>query len=181
MRILNGETNMKLKSIFLATLFPTLVISNPVSAFNSNNTLKVAVVKNATGTRDIINGNFSSSIKKLTKRHIDEDSYGRNMSLCVAYLQIDNARLSESSCTAAINSIEAMNLNSDKFHYLKSLSYSNRGLARYKNADISGALADLNDAVLIDDNVIAVNNLKIIKQYSLELESSTENTALLSD
>jgi hypothetical protein len=181
MRFLNGETNMNIKSILLATLSPILVISNPVSAFESNNTLKVAVVKNATGTRDIIKGDFSSGIKKLTRRHVDENSYDSNMSLCVAYLKVDNARLSESSCTAAINSVEAMNLNNDKSLYLKSLSYSNRGIARYKNADISGALADLNAAVLIDDNVIAASNLKIMKQYSYELESTTANTALFSD
>ena len=103
------------------------------------------------------------------------------MSLCVAYLKAENAKLSESSCTAAINSVEEMKLNNGKSLYLKSLSYSNRGIARYKNSDIYGALADLNKAVSIDDNVIAVSNLMIIKQYSYELESDNANTALLSD
>jgi hypothetical protein len=172
---------MNIKSILLATLLPTLVMSNPASAFESSNALKVAVVKNATGTRDIINGDIRSGIKKITRRHVDENSYDSNMSLCVAYLKAENAKLSESSCTAAINSVEEMKLNNDKSLYLKSLSYSNRGIARYKNSDIYGALADLNTAVSIDDNVIAVSNLKIIKQYSYELESANANTALLSD
>ena len=159
------------------TLVMTLVASSPLMALENNSALKVAVVKDATGTQDIVKGNFNSSIKKLTRRHKTENSYNSNMSLCVAYLQADNKKQSELACTAAINNVEAMDLTNTNGLYLKSLSYSNRGISRYKNNDLSGALADLNQAILIDENTITLGNLKIIKQkaYRLALRSKTSS------
>ncbi|MBA6347448.1 MULTISPECIES: hypothetical protein [unclassified Colwellia] len=172
---------MKTTLALLTPLLITLLVSNPVSAFESDTALKVAVVKDARGTQDIVKGNFNKSIMKLTKRHQDESSYNSHMSLCVAYLQADNAEQSELACTAAIDSIEAMNLNNTIGLYLKSLSYSNRGISRYKNNDISGALADLNQAILIDENTITLGNLKIIKQKAYRLASLSETSPLIAD
>ena len=172
---------MNIKPTLLKTLLATLVLSNPVLAFESDSALRVAVVKNATGTNDIVKGNMSTGIKKLNRRHKDEDSFGSNMSLCVAYLHSDDAKQSESACTAAIDSAEKINLRSSKANYLKSLSYNNRGISRYINNDISGALSDLNAAVLIDDNTITVSNLELVKQYSYKLENLTSTSLSLSD
>ena len=172
---------MKIKPTLLKTLLTTLVLSNPVLAFESNSALRVAVVKHATGTNDIVKGNMSTGIKKLNRRHKDEYSFGSNMSLCVAYLHSDDAKQSESACTAAIDSAHRISLKSAKADYLKSLSYNNRGISRYINNDISGALSDLNTAVLIDDNTITIRNLELVKQYSYKLESLASTTSLLSD
>jgi hypothetical protein len=161
----------------LMTLMMTLVISTPVMAFEKKLALKVAVVKDATGTQDIVKGNFNSSIKKLTRRYKNENSYNSNMSLCVAYLQADNAKKSELACTAAINDVEAMDLYNDKALYLKSLSYSNRGISRYKNKDISGALTDLSAAVLIDANTITVGNLTIVKKQLYKSQTLASTSA----
>ncbi|MBA6253934.1 MULTISPECIES: hypothetical protein [unclassified Colwellia] len=172
---------MKTTLALLTPLLITLLVSNPVSAFESDIALKVAVVKDTRGTQDIVKGNFNKSIKKLTKRHQDESSYNSHMSLCVAYLQADNAVQSESACTAAIDSIEAMKLNNTNALYLKSLSYSNRGISRYKNNDLNGALADLNQAILIDENTITLGNLKIIKQKAYRLASLSKTSPLIAD
>jgi hypothetical protein len=172
---------MKIKSTLLTSLLTTLVLSNPVLAFENKTALKVAVVKYAMGSNDIVKGDFTTGIKKLNRLRKDEDSFGSNMSLCVAYLQSDDAMQSESACTAAINSAQKINLKTDKAYYLKSLSYNNRGISRYINNDISGALSDLNAAVLIDNNTITTSNLKIVQLYSYKLESASAASALLSD
>ena len=172
---------MNVKPILLKTLLATLVLSNPVLAFESEATLRVAVVKNAPGTNDIVKGNFDSGIKKLSRRHKDENSYNSSMGLCVAYLQSDDAIQSESACTAAIDSAKKIALKSEKTDYLKSLSYNNRGISRYINDDISGALSDLNAAVLIDDNAITASNLKLVKQYYYKQEAISSSTPVLSD
>jgi hypothetical protein len=172
---------MNIKPTLLKTLLATLVLSNPVLAFESDSALRVAVVKNATGTNDIVKGNMNNGIKKLNRRHKDQYSFGSNMSLCVAYLHADDAKQSESACTAAIDSANKISLKSAKADYLKSLSYNNRGIARYINNDISGALSDLNAAVLIDDNIITVSNLALVEQYSYKLENLTSTSPSLSD
>jgi hypothetical protein len=170
------RNNMKIKPILVTSLFATLVFSNPVLAFESKAALRVAVVKHATGTHEIVKGNFNTGIKKLNKLRKNENSFGSNMGLCVAYLQSDDAIQSESACTAAIMSGEKINLSSAKVDYLKSLSYSNRGISRYINNNISGALSDLNVAVLIDDNTITTRNLALIKQYSFKQEALASTT-----
>ncbi|MFB0980499.1 MAG: hypothetical protein QMC62_06260 [Alteromonadaceae bacterium] len=173
---------MNIKPTLVKTLLATLVLSNPVLALESDAALRVAVVKHATGTPEIVKGQFGSGIKKLNRLQRDEDSFGSSMGLCVAYLQSKDAVQSESACTAAINSAKKINLRSAKADYLKSLSYNNRGISRYINNDISGALSDLNAAVLIDENTITTGNLALIKQYSFKQENLASTTSsLLSD
>ena len=172
---------MNIKPTLLKTLLATLILSNPVLAYEGEAKLKVAIIKNATGTNDIVRGNFNTGIKKLNKQNKYEYSFGSNMGLCVAYLQSDDAKQSESACTAAIESTEKFDFKSTKADYLKSLSYNNRAISRYINNDISGALSDLNAAVLIDKNTITTNNLKIIKQHSFKQENVNATTTLFSD
>ena len=101
------------------------------------------------------------------------------MNLCVAYSQTGKTKKSEATCTAEINSAEAINSHNEKALYLKSLSYNNRGVSRYKNNDISGALADLNVAVLIDPNDITISNLSTVKQYLNK--PATDTSAIFAD
>jgi len=180
--LFNWRNNMNIKPTLLKTILATMVLSNPVLAFESKVKLRVAVVKNATGTHEIVKGEFDSGIKKLNRLRKYEDSFGSNMGLCVAYLQTKEAEQSESACTAAINSAKKINLRSSKSDYLKSLSYNNRGISRYINNDVSGALSDLNAAVLIDDNTITTSNLELLKQYSFKQDSIASTTSsVLSD
>ena len=173
---------MNIKPTLLKTILATMVLSNPVLAFESNLKLRVAIVKNATGTHEIVKGEFDSGIKKLNKLYKGEDSFGSNMGLCVAYLKTKEAEQSESACTAAIDSAKKINLKNSKADYLKSLSYNNRGISRYINNDVSGALSDLSAAVLIDDNAITTSNLELLKQYSFKQGTLTSTTSsILSD
>jgi hypothetical protein len=173
--------NMNIKPTLLTSLLATLALTNPALAFESKTALKVAVVKHAMGTNDIVKGDISGGITKLNRLHKNDNSFGSNMSLCVAYLQSDDAVQSESACTAAINSAEKIRLKNDKAYYLKSLSYNNRGIARYMNKDISGALSDLNAAVLIDNNVITTSNLEMVKLYSYNSENVSASSTLLAE
>ncbi|GAA0816079.1 tetratricopeptide repeat protein [Colwellia sp. D2M02] len=154
---------MNCKPIYLTTLF--LALSHSVVAFASTPPLKVAVIEGATATNDLVKGSSKASIYKIKSSSKGITTNDDKINLCVAYLQAGKLKKSESACTAAINSIEAMSLESEKALYLTSLSYSNRAISRYKNNDISGAIEDLNTAVSIDPNTIAMSNLNVIKQH----------------
>lgn len=162
----------------LKTALITLALSSSVSAFASNGPLKVAVVEGSTGSKAIIKGNYNTSIKRIAQRYKQEHSYDKNMNLCVAYLQAGEATKSESACTAAIKSAELVSSKNEQTLYLKSLSYNNRGISRYKNNDMQGALADLQTAVLIDSNDITLSNFNTIKQsLTAAIDDSNVNIA----
>ena len=170
---------MKSKTPLLKALILTLTLSIPALALANNIALKVAVVADSTGSRGIIEGNYHASIKKITRYHRDGSSYNNNMNLCVAYLKAGNTIKSESSCTAAIESVEVIKSQSKKNRYLQSLSYNNRAISRYKSSDISGALADLKTAVFIDANKITLSNLRAVEQSVYE--SAIDHPAITAD
>lgn len=148
-------------------------------AFANEPAFQVAVVKGAIGSNDIMKGNIESGIKKLTGRFHSDNSYEKKMSLCVAYLKSNSAQASESACTAAITSIDSLASTSKKALYLRSLNYSNRGVSRYKSANLNGALSDFKTAILIDSNPTTEINLKFIEQILSDIK--IENTVKLSD
>ena len=167
------------KTIFISSILATLLLTttNPVSAADAK--FKVAVVKGAVGSVDITKGELASGIEKLTTNKSDQDFYASKMSLCVAYLQARYNDKSESTCTAAINSLESLPHANSKVRYLTALNYSNRGVARYRQNQLDAALSDFELAVKIDDNEITVKNLQKIKQL-LPLEQ-VETIAELAD
>jgi hypothetical protein len=95
------------------------------------------------------------------------------MNLCVAYLKVGNTKKSTKACRAAVVSAESAASKDNNANYLKALSYSNRAIARFKNSDIVGAIADLDKAVSIDANDITDSNLRVMKQ---KLQLNTEAT-----
>lgn len=167
------------KVILKKLLLSTLIASSSLSAVAAEPAFQVAVVKGAIASNDIIKGNVESGLKKLTGRFKANGSYEKKMSLCVAYLQSNNTLASEPACTDSINSLNKQALKTKQALYLKSLSYSNRGVSRYKNADFDGALSDFNTAITIDKNAITENNLAFFKEIISDNE--LELTALLSD
>ncbi len=159
-----------IKFILKSTLLTTLLISSSVSAVASELAFQVAIVKDATGSKDIMKGNVEAGIKELTERFTSAHSYANKMSLCVAYLKSSRAEESESACTDAITSIDSLALTSKKALYLKSLNYSNRGVSRYKNGDFDAALADFEVAISIDNNLTTKNNLLFIQQILSDMK-----------
>lgn len=157
---------MNSKSIFLKALVTTLALTSAMSATADTETFKVAIIKNALGSKDILNGNFNSSIEKLILKKKQHNNFNKNMGLCVAYSKTQNSIKSESACTAAIDNANSFRSHNKKVRYLKSLSYSNRGISRYRNGDVRGAMDDLTIAMSIDANPITESNLKLIQKRS---------------
>ena len=164
----------------------SLVLFSSVSAFAETLTFKVAVIEGATATKEIVAGDLINSIEKLANKNMVKNTFENNTNLCVSYLQSNNNDKSESACTAAIKSIESMRLHNKevrtsykKIKYLKSLSYSNRGIARYLNNDFSGAIEDLMVATAINSNPITTNNLHLLRKLPDEVNEIT--SSLLAD
>jgi len=153
---------MKIKSIVCKTLLTSAILGNSLNVLAHDLTFKVAVIKNVKGSKDILSGKFDKGINSLMQNNAAEQPYELDMGLCVAYLKTNDFKNSERTCTAAINSIEKMKGSSKEIAYHKSISYSNRGISRYLDNNVSGAINDLAKAMLIDANHITKNNLKLI-------------------
>ena len=164
------------KTIFISSILATLLLTttNPVSAADAK--FKVVVVKGAVGSVDITKGELASGIEKLTTNKSDQDFYASKMSLCVAYLQARYNDKSESTCTAAINSLESLPHANSKVRYLTALNYSNRGVARYRKNQLTAALEDFQTAVAIDQNPITNDNLASMRKLlpTAKVETVTE-------
>lgn len=150
---------MLIKSTYLKTIIATLALSSSIAAIADEAKFKIAIVKNTIG---------SHSPHVLT--------FNKNMGLCASFTQAKKSNESELACTAAITSIKSIEGSNKKIKYLESLSYSNRGISRYLDNNLSGATNDLITAVLIDSNAITRGNLKLINQHSFLADSmsSTE-------
>ena len=163
---------MKIKKIFLKSLLTSLVFGSSLSAVADSDKFKIAIIGNAEGSKEILSGDFNNSIESLTKTSAVKSSFENSMGLCAAYIKTNNANKSESACSTAIDSANAMNLRSKKGIYLKSLSYSNRGISRYLNNNISGAIEDLTMAISIDTNPITKNNLIFVTKSFAETQDN---------
>ncbi|MFQ3265367.1 MAG: hypothetical protein ACI9U5_001241 [Colwellia sp.] len=175
----NWRINMTTKSIIFNTLFVSITLASPISTFASDLALKVAVIKDTIASKNIIAGDSATGIKRLTRINRAEPTFENNMSLCVAYIQSNNVKKSENACSAAIKSTKSMPLHNEKVTYLKSLSYSNRGVSRYFSDDLSGAIDDLTTAISINSNPITKSNLMLVTGLSVEPNESV--ASLLSD
>jgi hypothetical protein len=153
---------MNIKPIIFKAILTTLVLSHPIAVLAGEIDLQVAIIKNSVASEDITSGNFDNSIRRLTKRNMVENTFENNMGLCVSYLKKGDTEKAENSCSAAIKSTSTMSHYNDKSRYLKSLSYSNRAVARYIKNDLDGAIEDLKTAKTIDDNTITDNNLQLM-------------------
>lgn len=157
------------KSILKSTLLATVLLSASNLTIASESAFKVAVVKGAIGSVDITKGELESSIKKVTSNTTYEEFYTSKMNLCVAYLQLNDIAKSESACTSAIKSVEAMPESKEGVKYLTAINYSNRGVARFRKKQFSAALEDFEAAVAIDKNSITSSNLAHMRQQLPEV------------
>jgi hypothetical protein len=154
---------MDIKHILLSTLITTTAFASSVSADENDSSFKLAIVKDYLGSRSIALGHYVKGINYLTRKNTDNTSFESKMGLCTAYIKISNVDKSESACTSAINDLKSIKTDNKQVTYIKSVSYSNRGVSRYLNNDIAGAIDDLTTAVLIDSNPITTHNLKLAK------------------
>ena len=90
------------------------------------------------------------------------NDFEKNTALCVAYLKTSNTVESEAACSSAIESAKTLESSNKRTSYLKSISYSNRAVARYLKDDVVGAMSDLAVANSIDSNKISKINLEVM-------------------
>jgi hypothetical protein len=154
---------MNIKHTLLSTIIATTAFTSSVSAVENNSSFKLAVVKGYLGSRSIASGNYAKGINYLTRKNAVNENFESKMGLCTAYIKMSNIDKSESACTSAINDLKTIKKDNKQVSYIKSVSYSNRGVSRYLNHDIAGAIDDLTTAVLIDSNPITTHNLKLAK------------------
>ena len=154
--LIKRRNNMLAKSTYLKVIFTTFALSSSIADAADKTKFKIAVVKNTIGSHS---------------PHVL--AFNENMDSCAAFTQAKKAKKSELTCTAAISSVKSIKGNNKKVKYLESLSYSNRGISRYMNNDFSGAMNDFIVAILVDSNAITRGNLKLIKQHSLIVDSTS--------
>ena len=138
---------MLLKSIYSKVLITAFALSSSIATANDITKFKLVVIKKEFGYQN----------SYIT-------TFNKNMSSCTELTKIKKATESEIACTAAITSVKSINTNTKRAKFLESLSYSNRGVSRYMNDDLSGAKDDLLTATLIDSNTITQSNLELLNR-----------------
>jgi hypothetical protein len=136
--------------------------------------LKIAVVKGALGSKEILSGEYSAGLDKISSESkLALQDYDKAMGVCVASLKLRNYDQAKSACTKAIVAVNDLNGTSTQEKFLKSIAYSNRGIVRYLSNDSYGALSDFTTALLVDRNAIVKGNLIAIKSLN---STKGENT-----
>ena len=167
---------MNIKPKLLCTLLAGSLLSLTATANDSS--FKLAVIENSLMSEDVVSGQYAKAIASVAGNSDIMKSFEESTSLCVAYIKSGNSAEAESACTAAVENISKIKSKTSKVRYLEAISYSNRGVAKYFNEDLSGAMNDLTSAILIDDNSMVKTNLMLVKnQYSAIEETYTTMTA----
>jgi len=134
--------------------------------------LKIAIIKNAVGSNEIIAGNYQLGLSKLTN---SSDSaligYETAMGLCAANIKLNELITADKACTEAIEAISALKGRGRHREFLKAIAYSNRAVVRYLDKDKGAALEDLTSALLINDSSIIKNNIIALRDNT---ETSTD-------
>ncbi|WP_286262775.1 hypothetical protein [Thalassotalea atypica] len=148
------------------------------SAYATPNTididgLKVAIIKDAVGTNEVLTGNYPLAERKLTtSSKLTTSQFDQSMGLCVTYLKMTKLNKANNACSKALSSILG---KSGRAKYLASMAYSNRAVVKYLAKDHYGALDDMSSAILTSRNKVVKDNLLILKQNISEL-LNTSNT-----
>ncbi|MFD2167982.1 hypothetical protein ACFSJY_17135 [Thalassotalea euphylliae] len=140
------------------------------------NGMKIAVVKDAIGSQDIVDGDYAEGLTKLASS--DVQAYDKAMGICVANIKLNNLDAADVACTSAIEEISSLNGRGRHAKFLKSVAYSNRAIVRYLSEDSEGALEDFTSAMLISDNDIVKDNLLTLKRIRLSAEERIVDTSL---
>lgn len=160
----------------LRTLTAVLFIATAASVSASNETLKLAIVEGSVANKAISYGDFSTSLDKLSSHKPSANNFNNTTGLCVTLIKSNQMAKAKVACSNAVEDAQAIPESHRKSAYLRSLSYSNRAIAHYKNNDVSAAITDIEIAVATDNNPIVVNNLQTLKQRtdSFKIEAKTD-------
>ncbi|TQV77265.1 hypothetical protein FLL45_04790 [Aliikangiella marina] len=156
---LTAKSKLILKLLSACIVASLFNISNAAA---STKGFQVAVVEHTTGAKEIIEGQYETGLKKLSKRDTPaKSSFNRSLTRCAANIMLNDYQSADGACTVAIEKYK--NRSSLNYKYFKSIAYSNRGVARYLKGDMTAASDDLKMAASLDDNKIVMANLANIK------------------
>lgn len=159
--------------------FASLEKTPAPSYTNLSSAFKIAIVKNAPGTDDILDGNYNESLTRLNAVSLNsDDAFEKAMGVCVANLKMGEYNVAEKACSAAIIHIEATGNNYRHTRYLKSIAYSNRGIVNHFLGSKADAFADFNTALSFDANDVVMENLKALNVAALKQELKLSTTAM---
>lgn len=170
---------MKIKPLLLTSIISSVLAIAPTASMASEDTLKVAVIKSEESISNLSKDEYKEIIAELSnsKKKSKYNNFEENTTLCVAYLKTKNNIETEAACSSAIESAQTLDTHNKRTSYLKSISYSNRAVARYFNNDVVGAMSDLAQANAIDANSISKANLEIMNS-KLEHSGYDDSTSL---
>lgn len=155
---------MKTSTKKIGLLLTALLISFNSVAESKQLRLKLAVVEYATGSKEIIKGDYAHGLKKLEKAQSTERvKFDIATGLCAAKVMTREFEKAKPFCNQAIDVYKGR--TSSKYHYLTSIAYSNRGVVRFKLGDAIGAEDDLKLAASIDENSIVKSNLDFLRMH----------------
>ncbi len=173
---------MKLSKLVSTTLPAALVLcSASALASSSFEGLKVAVIKNAVGSSNVVAGDYHQVIRESEQKSTTADEFSTTMSLCAAHIKTYKLEAAERSCSDAIEFIPAKATRGRHGKLLKALAYSNRGIARYLNKNHDGAFEDFVKATSISDDKIITDNVEYFKSALIKTVTSTETPTEIAD
>lgn len=159
--LLNILRRYKMKKLIVATLMFT---SSLVSA---EEPFKVAIIKDAIGSAEIVSGAYDEGMNLLTTSEATPNSiFERAMGLCVANLKLRALNAADTACTDAINSSDSIGASSSKREELKALAYNNRGIVKVMKDEKLSAFDDFTSAILLDESSLVKANLATLKAKS---------------
>lgn len=167
---------MKTKLTPTKAILTSILLSHSVAVMADDSSLKVAIIEDATGSKEIKSGAYEQGITALSALSASTNQFEKNMGLCAAYLHTKSIEITEPICTAAIRSATSLKASNTKAKYYQSLSYSNRGISKYLNNDMTGAIQDLAAAKAINNNTITRNNFAFIEMKLAETADTYAET-----
>lgn len=141
---------------------------------------KIAVIKNTTGSSDLMQGDYRSGMHKLTSAKKTSTGFDIDMGLCAAHLKSHKFDQAEKACSEAIKGIDNHAARSREGKFIKALALSNRGIVRYLQDNSYGALEDLSSALMLSDSKVIKDNLAYLK-ISMSKRTLDTNTVELTE
>lgn len=152
-----------------------IALGTSTAAYADDSSFKVAIIKDAAGSSEIIQGNFKKSLNKMTQTPSTLiEKFEQAMGLCVANIKLSQLDAAETNCSTAVEASLALKSSDSSRNKYTALAYNNRAISRALSADTLGALDDFTSAVLINQSKLVNNNLSHFKkQYVATLTAST--------
>jgi tetratricopeptide (TPR) repeat protein len=149
----------------------TLLLSTQLSAAPL---YKMAVVSDGTSSSAIKKGAYEQGITAINASDQYKDMYQRltdSMNLCVAHVSLAQIEKAETACETAVLLTKHSKDESSQLQKIASLALNNRAILKIKSNNYQGALADLLDAMEVNNSsLIKTNLIKLIQKQSEKVQ-----------